>query len=152
MKPRAAFLLGCLVCGLLAWPAEGARILKDTGAPRLAESGEIDPARVYFSQDSIKGEFKDNKLENPSIAAFRDRLKAGKVTAAAVPPIRILWYPDWRRWVSVDNRRLWAFKAARMKAIHYRKATQTEIDDAQKLRKFSSHNQGESIDVRGETP
>ncbi len=84
--------------------------------------------------------------------SFLDRMRAGTVKAVAVPPIRILWYPAWKRWVSVDNRRLWAFKEARMKAIRYRKATQAEIDEAQKLRKFSSHNQGESIDVRGETP
>lgn len=142
-------LLVCVaLVAALALPASAARLVKDDGAPRLTESGAIDPFRVYFSQDNIKGEFRDARLENPDLTALRDHLRSGAVQPSAVPPIRIFWHKPWARWISLDNRRLWAFREARMKSIRYRKATQAELD-AESSRKLTTKNRGEAIEIRG---
>ncbi len=112
--------------------------------PALASKGAIDPHKVFFSQDSISVSFKDKT--NPPPDELAKELKSGKVNAASIPPIRIFWHAPWQRWVTLDNRRLYAFKKAGI-PIPYQKATEHEV--AGESFKFTSRNKGESIVVRG---
>ena len=139
-----------LVFGLLAaLPSLAGSDAKGGGGshgiePSLASKGSIDPHKVFYSQDSISFSFKDKS--NPPPDELAKELKSGKVKAASIPPIRIFWHAPWLRWVTLDNRRLYAFKKAGI-LIPYQKASEHEV--AGEGFKFTSRNKGESIVVRG---
>ena len=106
---------------------------------QLPRSGTIDPARVRFSQDSIKGAFK----EGGDIAQLAADLKASKVDPSSIPPIRIVEREG--KIFTLDNRRLSAFQEAGI-PIRYER-----LDSVPKreLFKFTTKNDGVSIEIRG---
>jgi hypothetical protein len=103
-------------------------------------AGTIDPAAVRFSQSSIRPSFSSGG----TIEDLAEGLRNGSVDPAKLPPIRLV---D-RKGVlyTLDNRRLWAFRQARI-PIPYRMATPEEV--VAEAWKFTTKNGGTSIRVRG---
>jgi hypothetical protein len=100
----------------------------------------MDPNNVRFTQDSIKAEFSDGR----SVDDLIEDLRAGRVTAGDLPPIRIFERDG--KIYSLDNRRLYAFREAGV-LIRTVEATPQEL--ARELRrKFTTDNDGASIRVR----
>jgi hypothetical protein len=66
----------------------------------------LDIKDVYFSQSTIKQTFKNGDLVQDLI----DDLKSGEVKLSSLPPIRVTMVDG--KWVSLDNRRLFAMKEA----------------------------------------
>lgn len=64
------------------------------------------PRDIHFSQASISSTFNDGT----SVKALTTRILAGEVELNQIPPIRVIFYQ--RRWITLDNRRLRAFKDA----------------------------------------
>ncbi len=104
----------------------------------------IDPALVRFSQKSISPMFSEGA---GSVAELAAGLKAGKISAADVPAIRLVEKDG--ALFTIDNRRLSAFQQAGV-PIRYRMATPQEI--AANLWKFTTKNGGTSVRIRGEKP
>jgi hypothetical protein len=75
-------------------------------AGRLPAQGTIAPRAVRCTQDTISPNFKNGN----SVRGLVDDLKAGKVAASGLPPIRI--YEKDGKIYSLDNRRLYAAKEA----------------------------------------
>ncbi|MFC9734326.1 RHS repeat-associated core domain-containing protein [Streptomyces roseolus] len=110
------------------------------GAPAgLPATGSISPKAVRYSQDSIKGSFKDGG----SLGATIDDLKAGRVGAGDFPAIRIFEHEG--KVFTLDNRRLYVFKEANV-PINFRRATPQEV--ASEGWKMTTQNEGVSIRVR----
>ncbi|MES2674527.1 MAG: RHS repeat-associated core domain-containing protein [Pseudomonadota bacterium] len=104
----------------------------------------IDPSLIRFSQDSIKGQFKNGMSLNQAV----DALKAGGLKAGAqFPPIRLFEHEG--KLFTLDNRRLLVFSEARQQ-IPYRMATQSEItkEFADKFTTTSTQFWGQFITVR----
>ena len=101
---------------------------------------EIDPFQVRFSQASVKPQFRDGS----SIAELADALRDGKIQPSDIPPIRLVKRDGLL--YTIDNRRLLAFQLAK-KPVPYQMATDDEIEEA--IWKFTTTNQGVSIQVRG---
>ncbi|KAL2622438.1 hypothetical protein R1flu_002643 [Riccia fluitans] len=74
----------------------------------------IDPATLLFTQDSIKNTFQVPH-EDERIDDAVDAILQGKLTACAFPAIRVVSY-EGHLW-SLDNRRLWVFKKAKVETI-----------------------------------
>ena len=110
-----------------------------SGSP-LATKGLLNPQTIRFTQDSIKGTFKDGR----SVTGLIDALKSGAVKASDLPAIRTFTRDG--QLFSLDNRRLFAFQQAGVK-IRTVPATASEI--ANEAFKFTSKNGGTSIRVRG---
>lgn len=85
----------------------------------------MDPATIRFSQDSISAYFKDDS----SVESLANSLKTGSVKADAVQPILLVErrQKGKPRLITLDNRRLWAFKEAG-KSVRCRWATPKEIE------------------------
>jgi hypothetical protein len=114
---------------LQAFPADsgalaGVGLIKGVGnAERCAAKGisTIDTAAVRFSQDSVKGTFRNGTTLNEAI----DALRAGGAEAGAkFPPIRLVEHEG--RLFTLDNRRLLIFSEAGQQ-VPFRMATTTEI-------------------------
>lgn len=95
----------------------------------------MDPATIRFSQDSISAYFKDES----SVESLASSLKAGRVKADDVQPIMLVQRKQKGkpRLITLDNRRLWAFKEAG-KQVRCRWATPEEI--TANLFKFTAGN------------
>ena len=106
----------------------------------VATKGLLNPQTIRFTQDSIKGTFKDGR----SVTGLIDALKSGAVKASDLPAIRTFTRDG--QLFSLDNRRLFAFQQAGVK-IRTVPATASEI--ANEAFKFTSKNGGTSIRVRG---
>lgn len=104
--------------------------------------GYRDPAKIRFSQNSIKGTFYKS---NRTVKDLTDDLISGKVKPDQVPPVRI--FKESGKWYSLDNRRLKAFKDAGIN-IRTQKATKTELNK-ELGRKFNPVDDGWSIKIRG---
>jgi RHS repeat-associated protein len=108
--------------------------------------GHIDPSLVRFTQDSIKGTFKNGN----SISDLADALRAdsGKALAKAIEPIRLV-VKDGLLY-TLDNRRLAAFAAAG-REVPYRMATAAEIakEWATKFTTTVEQGWGKYITIRG---
>ncbi|MFI9112904.1 RHS repeat domain-containing protein [Streptomyces venezuelae] len=117
------------------------------GAPRpgagglggLPAAGSISPKAVRYSQDSIKGSFKDGQSFEQAI----DALKEGRTKASDFPAIRI--FEQQGKIYTLDNRRLYVFKEANV-PINFRRATAQEISN--ESWKMTTQNDGTSIRVR----
>ena len=107
----------------------------------LAAEDVIDPAVVRFSQDSVRGTFKDGRSIDDLVAG----LKGGSVKSGDVPAIRLVERDG--DLFSLDNRRLLAFQRAGV-PVPYRMATADEA--ASEAWKFTTTNGGVSIRVRGD--
>jgi hypothetical protein len=108
---------------------------------RAAKGGEsIDPALVRFSQDSIKGTFKNGG----SVDDLAAGLKSGAIKPGDVPPIRVVERDG--NLFTLDNRRLEAFRRTGV-PIRYRYASPEEA--ANEAFKFTTRNGGQSVRVRG---
>ena len=106
-----------------------------------AKAGLINPAKVRFSQSSIRSTFSNGgTVDDLAIA-----LKSGKVKPTDIDPIRLV-NKDGKLY-TLDNRRLEAFKRAGVETP-YRMATPEEA--AAETWKFTTTNDGISIRVRGE--
>lgn len=97
----------------------------------------INPSDVGYTQDSISPNFKDGS----DVKSLILKLKEGIITADDVDPIRIFEMNG--KLMSIDNRRLYAFKKAGVN-IRYRWATKKEISS----RRISTKDNGETIKVR----
>jgi RHS repeat-associated protein len=107
-------------------------------------AGFIDPARVRFSQDSVKRSFRNGKDVNDAI----ELLAAGGSSAAAkYPPIRVVEHRG--QLYTLDNRRLLVFSQTDQ-AIPYRMATQEEAkrEFTRKFSTTSAQGWGRYISVR----
>ncbi|MFG3042194.1 RHS repeat-associated core domain-containing protein [Streptomyces sp. NPDC048330] len=109
------------------------------GLAGLPAAGSMSPKAIRYSQDSIKGSFKDGQTFEQAI----DDLQAGRVTANDFPAIRI--FEQEGKIFTLDNRRLYVFKEAG-KPINFRRATPQEI--ANESWKMTTLNDGTSIRVR----
>ncbi|WP_282697158.1 RHS repeat-associated core domain-containing protein [Streptomyces sp. CC208A] len=109
------------------------------GLARLPAAGSISPKAVRYSQDSIKGSFKDGQSFTQAI----DDLKAGRATANDFPAIRIFEHEG--KIYTLDNRRLYVFKEANI-PINFRRATPQEVSS--ESWKMTTQNEGTSIRVR----
>ncbi|MFE6072513.1 RHS repeat domain-containing protein [Streptomyces sp. NPDC056525] len=109
------------------------------GLVGLPAAGSISPKAVRYSQDSIKGSFKDGQSFGRAI----DDLKAGRTTANDFPAIRI--FEKEGKIYTLDNRRLYVFKEAGA-PINFRRATPQEVSS--EGWKMTTQNDGTSIRVR----
>ena len=113
-----------------------------------------DPSKIRFSQDSIKREFQDTKFGSiDDLVAKLKNKKKYPGFAESMKPIRLVSVNG--KLVSIDNRRLAAYRKAGMKVIPTRTATKSEIKQALKMNKFGKNKfsagmeGGSSIKVRG---
>lgn len=106
---------------------------------QLPRSGTIDPGKIRFSQDSIKGAFS----KGGDIAQLAADLKAGRVDPSSIPPIRIVEREG--NIFTLDNRRLQTFQEAGL-PIRYEKLDSVP---RRELFKFTTTNDGTSIKIRG---
>ncbi|MBO9507712.1 MULTISPECIES: hypothetical protein [Thalassospira] len=114
-------------------------------------SNAIDPDEVRFSQDSISRNFSDGQ----TVQSLIDGLNNGTVTAADVPPIRLVKVDPSQAVrngghvvaagvYTLDNRRLYAFKQA---GVNIRCTKVDPIPNDQRF-KFTTDNDGTAIVVR----
>ncbi|MCS6863481.1 MAG: hypothetical protein NZS48_00190 [Gemmata sp.] len=104
----------------------------------LPRTGTIDPMKIRFSQDSIKGSFKDGG----NVHQLAADLIAGKVDPNSIPPIRLVERDG--KIYTLDNRRLKAFQEAGI-TISYEKL---DTIPTKELYKFTTINEGVDIVVR----
>lgn len=101
---------------------------------------------TYPRKDSIKAGF-----QNPAFGTIDDLaagLKSGSIKSGGIEPIRLVERQD--NFISIDNRRLEAFRRAGMN-VPTRMATPAEIQQAVQQGKFSAGEQGgTTIRVRGQ--
>ncbi len=107
---------------------------------RVHNTCMMDPHQIRFSQDSIKGTFKDGR----SVDDLAEGLRNGTVRPEDVPAIRIVDRDGVK--YTLDNRRLAAFQQADMN-VPARMATPQEV--ARDAFKFTTKNEGTSIRIRG---
>jgi RHS repeat-associated protein len=108
----------------------------------------IDTALVRFSQDSVKGEFRNGTTLNEAIGALR---AGGAEAAASYPPIRL--FEREGMLFTLDNRRLLVFSQAGL-PVPFRMATTAEVaaETAGPFSKFTTtaaQGWGRFITVRG---
>ena len=72
----------------------------------LPRTGSIDPSRIRFSQDSIRGTFKDGGSVDDLVAGLR----SGSIDPSSIPAVRIVERNG--QIFTLDNRRLHAFQQA----------------------------------------
>ncbi|MFF0561700.1 RHS repeat-associated core domain-containing protein [Streptomyces sp. NPDC004266] len=109
------------------------------GVAGLPAAGSISPKAIRYSQDSIKGTFKDGQGFKQAI----DDLVEGRTAANDFPAIRI--FEKEGKIYTLDNRRLYVFKEANV-PINFRRATPQEI--ANESWKMTTQNDGTSIRIR----
>ncbi|MFJ5780226.1 RHS repeat-associated core domain-containing protein [Streptomyces sp. NPDC093094] len=109
------------------------------GPQGLPASGKMNPERIRYTQDSIKGSYKDGQSVDDTIR----QLKNGETTAADIPPIRV--FERYGKIYSLDNRRLYAFRQAGI-PVRFVKATPRQVES--ESWKFTTKNDGASIRVR----
>jgi hypothetical protein len=100
----------------------------------LAESGTIDPQRIYFSQLRCSPAFRaaivlGDGTVCPGIWELSAALKRKDKLADDVQPIKIIWFSD--KVTSVDNRRLKAHREAGVK-IRYVKWKWSDLTSGEK--------------------
>ena len=115
------------------------------GANSLAEERGrsvqlLNPQSIRFSQASIKATFRDGT----SIDDLAEELQSGHIRPHDVPAIRVLTRDG--KLFTLDNRRLEAFRRAGID-VPVRMATRQEI--AEEAWKFTTHNDGVSVRIRG---
>jgi hypothetical protein len=100
----------------------------------------LNPQSIRFSQASIKATFRDGT----SIDDLAEELRSGHLLPHDVPAIRIFERDG--KLFTLDNRRLEAFRRAGID-VPVRMATPQEM--AEESWKFTTHNEGVSIRIRG---
>ena len=101
----------------------------------------LNPQRIRFSQARIKATFRDGT----SLDDLAEELQSGRLHPYDVPAIRIFERDG--KLFTLDNRRLEAFRRAGVD-VPVRMATPQEM--AEESWKFTTHNDGVSIRIRGE--
>ncbi|MBB5037929.1 hypothetical protein [Prosthecobacter dejongeii] len=99
----------------------------------------MDPSLIRFSQNTISNNFSTGG----TVKSLAADLRAGKVNATSVPPIRI--FDKDGLMFTLDNRRLAAFQKAEVK-VPYRIATSEEV--AKDAKKFTTTNEGKSVEFK----
>ena len=107
----------------------------------IRQSTNVDPQDIRFSQDSISSRFKNGNSVSDTI----DKLKTGELTAKDFPNIRVVKRDG--KLYTLDNRRLYCFKEAGLESIPVIFASLKE--ELKEAFKFSTRNDGVSIQVRG---
>jgi RHS repeat-associated protein len=110
---------------------------------KLAETGKINPAKVRFSQNSIKSVFKKG---GGSVEDLTKALKNGTISPDDIPAIKITEIKG--EIFTLDNRRLKAFQDAGID-IKYEKVDFNSLSKKD-LEKFTTTNGGTSIEIRGQ--
>jgi hypothetical protein len=109
---------------------------------RIWTIARIDPQAVRFTQQTVGYRFRDGT----TIDDLAESLRTGRIDPDDVPPIRI--FERGGLLFTLDNRRLEAFRRARVD-IPFRRATPREvISEGWKL---TTTTEGRSIRIRGET-
>ncbi len=139
---QSALEIGAAVAGGRAVEVFTSRLVGFGGS--FAAKGLADPNTIRFSQNSIRGTFRDGR----SVQDLVTGLKNGSIKPGDVPAIRTVQRNG--QTVSIDNRRLAASREAGV-PIRTRPATVKEISEAQLNGKFSAGSSGtDTIRVRGQ--
>ncbi len=101
--------------------------------------GTKNPHEIRFTQESIRGTFRDGR----TIDQLATALRTGMVNPETIPPIRVFFRDDLL--YSLDNRRLEAFRRACID-IPVKLASFDEIEA--ETWKFTTTNEGATIRVR----
>jgi hypothetical protein len=133
---------------LAAFPAVGkiGTLVEATEALSVAAKGvaTIDTAAVRFTQDSVKGAFRNGTSLNEAAAALR---AGGAEAASKFPAIRLVEHEG--QLFTLDNRRLLTFSQAGQR-VPFRMATEAEIarEWASKFTTTEAQGWGQFITVR----
>lgn len=107
---------------------------------------QLRPSEIRYCQDSIRNRFREGcRYSNVLIGETLDKLIEGKLNVDDIPPISAMKTDD--KWISADNRRLWIFKS--LELVGKCKEVPVQVIKSIPLRKRTSRNDGESIDVHG---
>eukprot|EP00929_Paragymnodinium_shiwhaense_P079690 TRINITY_DN41542_c0_g1_i1.p1 TRINITY_DN41542_c0_g1~~TRINITY_DN41542_c0_g1_i1.p1 ORF type:complete len:984 (-),score=73.26 TRINITY_DN41542_c0_g1_i1:146-3028(-) len=120
--------------------------------PREYNKGMLRLHEVRFSQHTISDEFQDGKTFDDTIAMLRQLNPPpvhdyATVNTSPIRTIKVAWHEG--RWYSMDNRRLYCFKAVFLSSstipvlMHSRASYGAARFDS----KFSTRNMGESVNV-----
>jgi hypothetical protein len=109
----------------------------------VASGGSMDPSTIRFTQDSVSSAFQDGR----TLGQLVDELKANPAKAASVEPVKV--FQDRGVWFTLDNRRVVAFQKAGVQ-INYVVATAEDIVAAKEAGKFTTTNDGVSVEIRHE--
>ena len=115
-----------------------------TGSTKMAY---LKPSEIYFSQDSISNVFGDRcRHSGIRIGTTLDELCEDRMNISDIPRIRVVKKGE--RWYSGDNRRLWIFRELERLG----KCTDIKVKVIKYIppQKFTTHNLGESVRVRGD--
>lgn len=119
----------------------------------------VNPKNIFYSQDSIKGTFRDGTPLEDTITA----MKVNPKIAGNIEPIRIIKLEDLPTniqerlkgqgankgdYFSLDNRRLYAAKEAGVDNLNARMVTTTDLRRVDLDDRFSTKNAGRSIEIR----
>ncbi|MEU7052553.1 RHS repeat-associated core domain-containing protein [Streptomyces eurythermus] len=117
----------------------GERPVPKPGPLGLPAAGKMNAAKIRYTQDSIKGAYKDGRSLQETI----EELRSGVKSADDIQPIRVFQRNG--NIYSLDNRRLYAFKEADV-PVRFVRASSREVE--QESWKFTTKNDGISIRVR----
>eukprot|EP00812_Abedinium_dasypus_P008464 NODE_2223_length_973_cov_290.007625.p2 GENE.NODE_2223_length_973_cov_290.007625~~NODE_2223_length_973_cov_290.007625.p2 ORF type:complete len:151 (+),score=1.73 NODE_2223_length_973_cov_290.007625:3-455(+) len=100
----------------------------------------MDPRKIRYIQDSIANIFRCRRMVRDTMEKLRRRDIS---PFDDIPPIRVF---EWRGMIfTSDNRRLWAFKTARVAEVPVVRTMASQVDPD----KFTTRNDGTSIRMRG---
>jgi len=122
--------------------AEAESFLSTEDFSKLSQKGLVNPNRIRFSQNSISSEINGSGSEKVMLNNFISDLRSGKVDGNTIKPIRITKING--QVYTLDNRRLHAFQEAGIN-VPYEKI---DVIPKKELFKFTTQNQGTSIEVR----
>ncbi|KAL4067474.1 hypothetical protein V8B97DRAFT_928977 [Scleroderma yunnanense] len=112
------------------------------------EECNVEVDQIGWSQDSISDTFQDGRDVQQAINALRRLTHEERVAIVATyPPIRVVQFVD-QGWITLDNRRLFLFRAVLLPGtpIRVRVATLQEAEELK--RKLTTGDEGATIVVR----
>ncbi|CAJ1406198.1 unnamed protein product [Effrenium voratum] len=89
---------------------ESERLRHASGAEQVSLGKQrLDPECIHNTQATVNRTFSNGK----SVMAAMVDLALSRTRPDSFPPLRVTWHPQQRRWLSADNRRLFAFKVVK---------------------------------------
>ena len=106
---------------------------------------ELKPSEIRYSQGSISSHFSNGKY-HISIGKTLDLLLAKTIHVNQIPKITVTKIGN--LWYTYDNRRLWVFRnAAEFGVVNNIRVKHENKPNL--ITRFTTHNEGKSIEVRG---